>query len=380
MKTTILQENLNKGLSLINQIISPKINLPILNNVLISCQEEGKLKLTATNLETGVNIWLPAKLETKGDFTLPAKDLLEFISSLPPEKITLEQEKEKIKVISGEYKAVFNGMSAIDYPQVPSLKTKTKLKIKEEFTLPVKKFIQAVSKVIFAAAIDETRPVLTGIRMSSENKTIQLVATDGYRLSLKKLKIDKKISLPDLIIPAKALQEIVKIIEASKEEKEKEEIKAAIIQNGNQVIFSFKNTEVVTRLIEGDFPDFEKIIPAKGDNKAIIDKQEFLTAIKATSIFARRSANIIKLSFKEGQLMITANAPELGKNEVSLGIKYNGDEVNIAFNFRFLQDFLNSLKTETFMIELSDSLKPGLFKPEKSASYLHIIMPVRLQK
>lgn len=380
MKTFVLQENFNKGLNLISRVISSKPPLPILSNVLLST-EEGKLKLTATNLEIGINFWLPAKKIKSGKFTIPAKDLTEFVSSLPPGKINLEQKQERLTLVSGAYKATFNGMPATEFPEVPSLKgKKSKLKISKKFELEVKQFVRAVNAVGYAAAVDETRPVLTGIHLSSLDSRLQLVATDGYRLGLKKIKIGKKIDISTLIIPARALLEVVKIIEAEAEAEKDQGLQTAITEETKQTVFSYGNAEVVARLIEGEYPDFSKIIPEKGESEAVIDKEEFNKAIRAASIFARRSANIVKLAFSSSGLTVQANAPEIGENEIKLPIKYDGEKVEIAFNCRFLQDFLNSFDQDVFILGFSGSLKPGLFTGEKDASLLHVIMPVRLQE
>ncbi len=376
MKVIILQENLTKGLNIVSRVIGGKTNLPILENILISAKEEGKLKLTATNLETSINIFLPAKIEKKGDFALPAKDINEFIASLPAETITLEKDKEKLKVSLGKHKATFNGVSTTDFPQVLSL---ANMKKPVKFSLGAKTFVQALKKVCFSAAVDETRPVLTGVRLGFTNDGLQMVATDGYRLSLKKIKLKNKIEkIPVLIIPARALMELEKIIDFKEEEEEK--IDLAITQDNNQILISFKNIEILSRLIEGEFPDFNKIVPEKGETKVVVDTQEFNQAIKAASVFARRSANIIKLQIKNDKLTISANAPEIGGNEVELDVKQEGKEVKIAFNFRFLQEFLNTIEKDSFYLELTGSLRPALFKEQDGLSGLHVIMPVRLQE
>lgn len=373
MKIIILQENLTKGLNVVNRIIGGKSNLPILENILISAQTEGRLRLTATNLETSINIFLPAKIEKKGDFVVPAKDINEFIASLPTGKITLEKDKEKLKITLGKYKASFNGVTAVDFPQVLSLEN---LKKPIKFSFKSKTFIQALKKVCFAAAVDETRPVLTGVRLSFIKGGLQLVATDGYRLALKDIKLKNKIDkVPALIIPARALIELEKTIDF----KEEEEINLAITQDKNQILISFKNIEILSRLIEGEFPDFNKIVPEKGSTKIVVDTQEFSQAIKAASVFARKSANIVRLQIKDNKLKISVNAPEIGNNEAELDIKQEGEEVKIAFNFRFLQEFLASLEKDSFYLELSGALKPALFKEQDNASGLHVIMPVRLQ-
>jgi len=385
MKVSILQENLDKGLSVVSKIVDNRANLPILANVLIKA-EEGSLKLTTTNLNIGINIWLPAKKEKEGSFTVPAKELTDFVSTLPQQKIRLEKEKESLKVSSDSYNATFNGMGAAEFPKVLSIKSQPltrkstargKKSIIKKFELNVNRFLEMVEQTTFAAAQDETRPVLTGIRISTKGKNLQLVATDGYRLSLKKAKVKKSLDLPVLVVPANALSEIVRIIGGKKEG---EKLTAAILKDSGQIIFKYKNIEVVARLIEGEFPDFEKIIPEESENTALLEKDEFEKAVRASSIFARKSANIIKFKFEKDEVRLRANAPEIGKNEIKLACKYSGEEMEIAFNCRFLLDFLRSYEKEKFLLEISDPLKPGVFKEEKNSNYLHIIMPVRIQQ
>lgn len=377
MKISILQENLNRGLNTVSKLITARTTLPILNNILLTA-EEGKLKLTATNLEIGINLWLPAKKEKDGQFTIPAKDLTEFINTLPVGKIDLTEKQEKLYLEAGAYKASFNGMNAAEYPAVPSLKDKAVSgKITKQLELPIKDFIEAVTLVCFAAAGDETRPALTGVRINSEANKLQFVATDGYRLSLKKISLSKAADWPTLIIPSRALLEVSKIVSSHQEEEKI--LKIALVKDINQVIFSFNQIEVVARLIEGEYPDFQKIIPEKGESQAVLNKEDFFQAVRSASIFARKSSNIIKLIFKGSTLTIQANAQEVGENEISQEIKYQGSPTSIAFNYRFLQDFLSSFNEEELVMEISGALKPGLFKGVKNPSFLHIIMPVRLQ-
>jgi len=384
MKVSILQENLNKGLSIVSRIINSKVTLPILGNILLTA-EEGKLKLTATNLEVSINLWLPAKKEKEGKFTIPAKDLTEFVNALPADKVLLEEKQEKLQVVSGNYKAVFNGTSAAEFPHVPSLKDKkTSSNVGRKFELEVEEFVKAVNLVCFAAAQDETRPVLTGVRLSCLNNELQLVATDGYRLSLKRINLKEKLDIPTLIIPARALIEVIKAIEqreksACADREGEKKLQVAVTKQKNQVIFSYGNLEVIARLIEGEFPDFQKIIPEKGESKAVIDTEELIRAVRTASIFARKSANIVRLNFDKKMLTIQANAPEIGENEIKIPVEFEGEKTEIAFNFRFLQDFLSYLDKETLSVALSGALKPGLFRGIKDNSFLHIIMPVRLQ-
>lgn len=375
MRAIILQENLTKGLSIVNKFVSSKTQLPVLTNILFSAKNR-KLKLSATNLETGINLWLPAKIEKEGKITIPARVVTDFVSSLPAGKVYLQLDKNKLKISCQNYKAFFNGISASEFPAVPSLKTKTTDKDLKKFSLKADTFIKAINQVAFTAAIDESRPVLTGVRISFLAKKIQLVATDGYRLSLKTLKLSQPFKTSPLIIPAKALIELARI--CSQEEKETKEI--ILTKKTNQIIFSFGQIEVITRLIEGELPDFEKVIPQESLTKVTINKEEFQQAVRTAALFAKDSANIIKLKIKNQKLKIMANAPEVGENEVELEVQKKGEDSQIAFNWRFLQEYLSVLDSQELVLEISGPLKPGVFKPIGDSSFLYIIMPVRIQE
>ncbi len=375
MKVSILQENLSKGLNIVNRFILAKAQLPILNNVLIKT-ENGQLRLTATNLETGINLWLGAKIEKEGEICVPAKKLSEYISLLPPQKINLEVEKNFLKVISEDYKANFISLSPSEFPLVPTLKKKP------EIFLLNKELSLAISQVAFAVAQDESRPALTGILFKLRKNKLILVATDGFRLSLKEiegLKKEEELNKlqEELIIPARALIEVGKVIS----EGEKEiNLGLTITSESNQIIFSTPEIEIISRLIEGKFPDFEKIIPNKNEKKIIIETESLLQAVRAASIFAREAANIIRFEIKESNLEVIASNPQLGENKITLEVKNEGIEGKIAFNSRYLLDFLNSVKSDLISFEMTTSLNPGIFRPLECKSYLHIIMPIRLQE
>lgn len=375
MKIELLTENLNQALNIVIKAISSKSSLPILQNILFSVKEN-QLKLSATDLEIGINYYLPAKIEKEGEFTVPAKNFIEFISSLPSGKISLIAEKEKLKIVSQNYQAVFNIFSSVDFPTLSSLKDKAKKS--KKIILRKKDFLQAVEETAFSAAFDESRPVLTAARLSFTDNYLQMVATDGYRLSLKKIKIKEKIDVPFLLIPASVLMEAARIL--GSEAREEENLILVIRDDNKQVILNAGQAEISSRLLEGEFPDFEKIIPQKGETELLIDREQFSWAIKASSVFARQSANIVKLKVEKGNLSISANALEVGSNQVNLEVRQKGENLEIAFNYRFLQDFLNHFKKDAFLLQLNGSLKPGVFKEEDNSSYLHLIMPVRLEE
>lgn len=376
MKAVCLQENLKNALNLTSRNVASQPQLPILANILLKA-EKNKIRLSSTNLSLSINLWINAKIEKEGETTLPAKIVTEFINSLPPGKIQLTLQKDKLLIASSQFKATFNTLSAADFPSLPTLAKTRKKKKASSFFVPAKKLFRAISQTAFAAATDESRPVLTGVLWRIDQKRINLVATDGYRLSLKQLKLKNAPKIPqnDFIIPAITLQEI------SRMEGEKEQIEILLDPQGKQIIFSLDSLEIISQLLEGEYPDFTKIIPEKGETIALLDREEFFQAVQISAIFARESANLIKFKINESQLKISANTPQLGANESVLPIKVNGQPNQIAFNSRFVLDFLKSVSSADIEIEIIDSVSPAIFRPVvKEKNYQHIIMPVRVQE
>lgn len=377
MKIQIFQENLLKALNTAGRSISSKAQLPILANVLLST-ENNRLKVSATNLETGVNIWTGAKIEKEGSITLPSKILQEYVSSLPAEKISLEVKENIANLTSTSFNASFNGLAASEFPVLPKGEKKI-------FSFQSSVLIEVINRVAFASASDEGRPILTGVSFKKEGKTLTLAATDGYRLSVEKVEVAKistegkdEEELRSLVIPAKTLLEVSRIV-SEQVKQDQSIIEMSLTKDGNQAVFSFPEIELSTRLLEGDFPDYEKIVPQEASTTVTLDKEELLRAIRTASIFARDSANIVKFKFQEGKAVISANSPQVGENISEIGAKTEGGEAEIAFNFRFLLDFLAAVKEGEVSLEMTGSLNPGLFKIKGKASYLHVIMPVRLQ-
>ncbi|MBI4999822.1 DNA polymerase III subunit beta [Candidatus Gottesmanbacteria bacterium] len=367
MQFSCLQENLSKGLAIVSRFVSSRPQLPVLANILLSAHQ-GKLKLGATNLESGIILQIGAKIEKEGEITIPAKTLTELIGSLPADKVELLLKENHLKINCQNFEASISGLSAAEFPPLPAASGKPSFSFKtEEISLPI-------SQVAFAAAQDESRPVLSGVKIKNQEKNLVLAATDGFRLSVKKL--PQSSSLPiDLILPARTLIEVARILG---EEKEKE-ASLEVNKEQNQVIFSLANAEIVCRLLEGEFPNFEKIIPGSFASRAIIAKEEFLAAIRTASIFAREAANIIKFKIENGKFQISANAPQVGENITIIEAKTEGEGGEIAFNSRFLLDLLNIVPQEEIIFEMSGPLSPGVFKPLGDESFLHIIMPVRVQ-
>jgi len=377
MKIQILQENLIKALNTASRSISTKAQLPILANVLLTT-ENNRLKVAATNLETGVTIWVGAKIEKEGSVTLPSKILHEYVSSLPAGKIDLTV-KDNIAVLSSDsFNASFNGIAANEFPALPTPSKKV-------FSFPTKILTEVISQVAFASATDEGRPILTGVFVKKNGKLLSFAATDGYRLSVKKIELSEVI--PDekekeefkgLVIPARTLIEVLRLI-SEQAKQEQSLVEMSLTKDCNQAIFIFPDIELSTRLLEGDFPDYEKIIPESINTTVDFDKEELNRAVKTASIFARDSANIVKVKFNDGKAVISANSPQVGENSSEVGVKIEGEGGEIAFNFRFLLDFLSAIQSPEITFEMTGSLNPGVFKVKGDTSFLHIVMPVRLQ-
>jgi len=373
MKVTVLKENLHQAVNTVSRFIATKAQLPVLGNVLITADKQ--LKLSATNLETGINYWIGAKIDKEGSISIPARLFAEFVASLPPEKVELEIVDNSLFLKSGGFQASFIGIGTNEFPIVPTNQSQPKI------ALACQNLAKIFSQVIFAAAQDESRPVLGGILLKIKDGELVAVATDGYRLSLKKIKEIKGVEKIEefkngLLIPAKTLTEIGRLID----EKKSETLGMTITPESNQVIFSLNEAEVVSRLIEGDFPDYEKIIPTGNTTKVTFEKEEFLRAVKMASLFARESANIIKLDINSKTVKIMANAPQLGDNISEIVAKTEGEETKIAFNAKYLLDFLAVAGSETITLKASGPLNPGVFTVGSDNTYLHIIMPVRVQE
>ncbi len=369
MKLIVLQENLNRGLAITSHFISSRSQLPILDNIAIQT-EEGRLKLSATNLEIGVNYYCGAKIEEEGGVTVLSRTFSDFISSLPAEKVALATKKESLKIICNNFQANLPTNSTGDFPQIPT-------KVNKKITLSYQDFIDAVKNVVFAASSDDSRPVLSGVHFSFTNQECLLSATDGYRLSFKKIRLKEKYPKKiEFIIPSTILIELLRI----KPEGELSVFELGLASKEKQAVFFLPNLEFSSRLLEGKYPDIDKVIPKEKNTSVIVEREELLGAVKTASIFARESANIIKLEIGKGKIKILANAPSLGENISQVEAQTEGNDQKVAFNFRFLIDLLSNLEDNQIMIEMQEPLKPVIFKTPKNKDFLHIIMPVRIQE
>lgn len=357
---SILQENLFKAASTISKIVSSKPQLPILSNILLKA-EKGKIVFLATDLSISMGLAVGGKIEEDGEISIPAKEFSALISQLAAGKVDLSSEKESLSVKSGSFNARLVGISGKEFPKIePPSGQGLEIKAGDLSFL--------LKRTIFAAAKDESRPVLAGIKLIiAEKGEIKMMATDGYRLSIATAPAGGG-KEEALIIPARFLSEADKFSDAGK-------INLNLGQSGEVGITGEKGW-LSGRALAGDFPPAEKIVPELFDLSISINRPELERAVKVAAIFARSAANIIKWEIKSGKLKISANSPQIGENETTLEIDGKG-EGEMAFNGRYLLDYLGSTDEETINFNMVDSLKPGVFK---SKNYLHVIMPVRVQK
>jgi DNA polymerase III subunit beta len=371
MKLSLLQENLNNALVNVSRFVSSKNQLPILNNILLAT-DNGRLKLSATNLEISINYWIGAKIEEEGSITVPSREITEFVSYLTPGKVDLSLKGDNLlNLYSSKTESTFTTNPSTDYPDFPSLNPDTC------FELDLNILTQAVSQIAFSAAFDDTRPVLTAILCHFTSDSLKLVATDGFRLSFKEIKLINPINLKTkqitFLIPARSLLEITKLAKTNTK------IKIGLTTDEHQVVFVLDDIELVSRLVEGEYPAYQRIVPESFSTKIFLNKEELNQAVKIASVFAKESANVVRFNIKSNSIEITANAPQIGQNKATVDAKVEGQTLEIAFNYKFLIDFLNVCKSQEIIIELNESLTPALFKDQSDPDFSHIIMPVRLQ-
>jgi DNA polymerase III subunit beta len=373
MKATILQGDLNKWLNVVGRVVPNRGQLPVLSNVLIEAGKEGVV-LSATNLEIGLRVVAGGKVLKEGAITVPAKNFSEFVGSLPAGNVELESEGEKLKVGGGKLNATFAGIAAAEFPVI-SKPDETEGK-KKGFAMKKNTLEEVATQVAYAAAGDESRPVLTGVMFEISGKKLKVTATDGFRLSRKTITTEAEIKGLEkgLILPARTIMEISRVVAEGK----KEDVEVEIAGDSNQVIMGYEGIYLASRVLEGNFPDVEKIIPADGKTEIAVDKEDLVRAVKAVGIFARDSANVIKFKIEGETLVVEASSSQTGESRVEVEMEKKGEDGQIAFNYRYVQDFLNSVGGERVTFKMNDSLAPGVFGLEKDDSLIHLIMPVRV--
>ena len=376
MKISCLQEHLAKGLGIVGRAVPTRSTLPITANVLLS-SDEGRLKLSATNLEIALSCWIGAEVETEGAITVPARLLTDFVNSLPSEQIemTLAQRSRQLKLVCARNQANIGGMDADDFPPIPTVEDGGSLELDPE-TLH-----KAISQVIIAAATDDSRPVLTGVDVVMEGDQLTLAAADGFRLSVRHLKLAKEVpERVEVIIPARALAELNRLLP-----EETEPVEMTFNATRTQALFKLKNIELVAQLLQGTFPNYSQLIPDSHDSRAVVDVADFLRETRIASIFARDGSGIIRIQclageeLAPGKMTISARAEEIGDNMGEIDAAVEGDAAKIAFNSKYLQDFLQVLDGGRVALETNGPSKQGVLRPVGDDSYVHVVMPMFVQ-
>ena len=367
MKVSFLSDKLQEKLPFLNRAVSSRGQLPILSNFLLEAKS-GKLTISATDLEIGISSTIVANTEKEGRITVPAKNFSDLFLNLGSQKITLSQNDDSLVLTGEKIKASFQTIPAEDFPKLYEEKGEEFIVLKKE---EAEMFFL---RVVFAAAIDSSRPALSGVLIEEEKKQALIVATDGYRLSMQKnvFKTKENLEKP-LVVSSRTIREMLSIKE------EEKNIRVFVSKKNNQVLFTQGETILVGRLIEAEYPEYQKIIPIEFNTKTEVLKEELLKAIKIAAVFARETANIIKFSIEKNKIIVSANSPSVGEDSVEVEAKTTGETNEIAFNAKYLLDILSTLDTEIVVFEMNGPLNPGVFKIKEDNSFLHLIMPIRVQ-
>jgi DNA polymerase-3 subunit beta len=373
MKVSCLQENLAKGLGVVSRAVSTRSTLPVLANVLLAT-EGGRLKLSATNLEIVITCWIGAKVVEDGTITVPARTLNDLVNTLPPDQVEMELDTktQTLHLACARTEANIKGIDATEFPLVPEPDNEVSHRIEAGVLKSM------INQVAFAAATDDARPTLTGVLTKIKDNTITMAATDGFRLSVRSAELPESVEEPmTVVIPARALSELARIAGD-----ETEMVGVSMPEGRNQVLFDMENVVLVTQLIDGNFPDYEPVIPKRYSTRTVLNAGEFAKACKMAEIFAREASHTARVLVQPGdELMpgyatISATSSETGDNVAQIDAVVEGEEVEIAFNVRYMSQVLSVMGTAQVALETTKSTDPGVIRPVGDVDYLHIIMPM----
>jgi DNA polymerase-3 subunit beta len=375
MKVSVLQENLARGLSVVSRAVSPRSTLPVLANVLVAT-DEGRLRLSATNLELGITCWIGAKIEEEGSTTVPARTFTDLVATLPNDRVNilLNVRTQTLNVRCGSSNTDIKGIDAQEFPPmpVPDLSNGIQINVAD-----LKDMIQQVA---FAASTDEARPVLTGVQLTVTGNKVTLSAADGFRLSIRRSELSNPVTRPiNAIIPARALSELARI------SGDGDQTLNMVLPSGRgQVIFRLKDSELTSQLIEGTFPDLEQVIPRSYRTRTVLSTAAFLKACKQAEIFAREGSHIARINIvpggelQPGKVEISGQSEETGFNQTEVDASIEGPSLVVAFNVRFLREVLDVINTPNVALETTVETSPGILRPVGEDNFLHVIMPMHL--
>jgi len=374
MKVSCSQEDLSKGLAVVGRAVATRAVLPITNNVLIAT-ENSQLRLSATNLEIAISCWIPATVEKEGTITIPARLVTDFVNSLPTGRIEmgLSPRSKSVELKCARHEAHISGLDAADFPAIPKITDGLNVKAKAaDLRL-------AIKQVVFAAASEESRPVLTGVHAEFEGDKLTLAAADGFRLAVHKMSLTSQAgSKMAIIIPARSLNELNRLLSD-----QDEALEITVNSQKSQVLFRMRNIEMVSQLIQGTFPNYAQLIPQSHSTRAVLSLSEFLRVTKSASIFARDGSGIVRLQIMpkdgKGKVAVSARAEEIGDNIGELDALVDGAESKIAFNSKYLVDVLEVIAEKEVALETTTSSSPGVIKPVGKDNYINVVMPMFVQ-
>jgi DNA polymerase III subunit beta len=375
MKVSCLQENLAKGLSIVSRAVAARSTLPVLGNIYLGT-DQGRLKLAATNLEIGITCWIGAKVDEDGATTVPARTFVDLVNALPQGTVDMDLtvRTQTLTVTGGRLTNNVKGVDAQEFPIIPKAEDTEAIRIAPDLLRSM------IDQVVFAAATDESRPILTGVYAKFSGKTLIMAAADGFRLSVRTAQLDDGVDEPiEVIIPARALAELSRICG-----EQTDPVSIMVTPQKSQILFHLTNIDLVSQLIDGKFPDYNAIIPKVSGTKSVIDTALLLKACKAANVFAREAANIVRLSFvpgdeiTPGHIKIGAQSAETGENAGDLDAAITGNAMEIAFNVKYLIDVLNVAGAAQVTLETNSASQPGILRPIGNDTFTHVIMPMHI--
>lgn len=375
MKFISLQDNLKKGLSIVNHATSKNINLPILNNIMIKLKDSN-IELISTNLEIGVIHKIRGRIESEGEFTVDSKVITEYVNLVPNGQIEIEKIGGEIKLSCDKYNTKIKGQEAKEFPLIPIIEKDKKVSVK------ISEFKKALTQVIFAVSTNESRLELSGVLFDFKNGSLTIAGTDSYRLAEKEIKVDthgKEIE-QKIIIPSRTLQELVRIISIIVDGGSTENIdKIDFYLSENQVLFLINSTELISRLISGQYPDYKQIIPQKSNTEVFVNRQELIRAVKASSIFSKAGINDVNLKFvsDKKEIIVSSISGQTGESVISIDAKIVGSNNDITINHRYLLDGLGNINDDEVNLSIVDNNTPCVIRSEKEKNYLYIVMPIK---
>lgn len=369
MEITTLQENLKKGLSIVQNIIGKNLTLPILNNILLTVEKK-RLKLVATDLEIAIVHFTSCKVDKEEEITIPAKLFSDLINNIPNKKVEIKTKDNILQIKCENFKSIIKGIDSKEFPIIP--------KIKGEFIAKIEslKLKQALSQVVNFTSSSDIRPEISGVLIKFESNEIKFVATDSFRLGEKTIsfKGDKNKIKKSVIVPLKTTQELIRILA----EGEKEDIVEIFIEQ-NQILFKTPNTEMISRLIEGNYPNYEQLISKQFETSLFVEKNEFINMVKITSLFTSRINDLrLKIIPKKSLVEAFAQNVDVGENTAQLSGEIKGKEMEIIFNCKYLLDGLNNIYSDKVMIGLNSESSPAIIKPAGDPTYVYVLMPIKL--